>query len=88
MTWSDAINPNEIGDLPTSGTLFTITNDDGFSGLLEVTVYVANADELVKAYRYLIIEMSATSATPSSSNLTLVNGQASFITSASPNSDV
>ena len=71
------------GAIP-AGTLFNVTPTTGYDGDLEVTVYLANADELSKNYRFWMIRLQLTDGTnpvdaqEATQVLTLNNGQSSF----------
>ena len=76
------------GGIP-EGILFNVTPTTGYDGDLEVTVYLANADELSKNYRFWMIRLQLLDgSTPVDAQgdtqvLTLNNGQASFYWSSS-----
>ncbi|MFC1949221.1 hypothetical protein ACFLW0_03510 [Chloroflexota bacterium] len=75
------------GALP-SGTLFQIIPATGYTGDLEVTVYLANPDELTRNYRYWLMRLQLTDNASSGLNpvdaemitqvLTMSNGEATF----------
>ncbi len=74
------------GAIPT-GNLFNITPASGYTGDLEVTVYLSNPDELTKNYRYWLLRLQLTDnstghnpvdAQGGTQVLTMENGHASF----------
>ena len=70
------------GEVP-SDPLFDITPDAAYSGDLLANVYLANAANLTKAYRYLNMKLYLSGSeeaeeTPNYQMLTLQNGEASF----------
>ncbi len=56
VTWSDNISEDEIGSVGT-GELFDVTWDPAYTGDLEITVLLTNADELIEAFQYLNMEI-------------------------------
>jgi hypothetical protein len=71
------------GEVP-GGDLFTVTPNPAYNGDLSVKVYLANTDNLTKAYEDLSLELYLEGSveageTPSYRTLTLDNGSASFI---------
>ncbi len=71
------------GNIP-AGTLFNVDPAEGYSGDLEVTVYLSNPDELTQNYRFWMIRLQLTDgsnpvdAQGGTQVLSLNNGQASF----------
>ncbi len=72
------------GNIP-AGTLFNTTPTTGYSGDLEVTVYLANPDELTQNYRFWMLRLELEDGTGTNVDaqggtqvLSLNNGQASF----------
>ena len=71
------------GAIP-AGNLFDVTPTTGYDGDLEVTVYLANPDELSKNYRFWMIRLqlidggNPVDAQMGTQVLTLNNGQAGF----------
>ena len=71
------------GTIP-AGTLFNVTPATGYNGDLEVTVYLANPDELSENYRAWIMRLQLTDGTDpvdaqdGTQVLSMDNGQASF----------
>ena len=70
------------GEVP-SGDLFTVTPNPAYTGDLDVKVYLANTDDLSKAYHYLNMKLYLNGSveaneTPNYQLLTLDNGQAGF----------
>jgi hypothetical protein len=70
------------GEVP-SGDLFTVTPNPAYTGDLDVKVYLANTDNLSKAYQYLNMKAYMAGSveadgTPNYELLTLDNGQATF----------
>jgi len=71
-----------MGEVPT-GDLFTVTPNPAYTGDLDVKVYLANTDDLSKAYQYLNMKLYmegsvSANETPDYQLLTLDNGQAGF----------
>jgi len=76
------------GTIP-AGNLFDVMPETGYTGDLEVTVYLANADELSKNYRFWMIRLQFVDSTGNACDvqggtqvLSLNNGQASFYTTS------
>jgi hypothetical protein len=74
--------PTLTGSTPT-GNLFEITPNSSYNGNLQVRVYLANTDALLKAYKYLNMELYLEDSveagkTPNYRLLTLENGVATF----------
>lgn len=74
--------PTLTGITPT-GNLFEVTSDSGYSGNLQVRVYLTNTDALLKAYKSLNMELYLEGSveagkTPNYRLLTLENGVATF----------
>ena len=70
------------GEVPT-GDLFTINPQPGYSGDLQVDVYLNNAGSLIKAYQYLNIKLHlegslSANETPNYRLITLQNGRTAF----------
>ena len=70
------------GEVPT-GDLFDITPNGAYTGDLQVGVYLTNASNLIKAYKYLNVKLymegsDVASETPDYRVLSLQNGEASF----------
>ena len=71
-----------MGEVPT-GDLFTVTPNAAYTGDLDVKVYLANTDDLSKAYHYLNMKVYLNGSVeagedPNYQLLTLDNGQAGF----------
>ncbi|MCL0094495.1 hypothetical protein M1N58_01160 [Dehalococcoidales bacterium] len=94
ITWD--VFGRAIGELPENQPLFTITTDPGWTGDYEVRVYLANAAELVDAYRYLNMKLmfvdeyadeigldrQAREVDPDWQLLTLTNSEVTFLVDA------
>ena len=70
------------GEVPT-GDLFTVTPNPAYTGDLDVNVYLANTDNLSKAYHYLNMKVymegsEEADETPNYQLVTLDNGRATF----------
>ncbi|RLE46909.1 MAG: hypothetical protein DRJ31_09535, partial [Candidatus Methanomethylicota archaeon] len=70
------------GEVPT-GDLFDLTPNAAYTGDLQVGVYLTNAADLIKAYKYLNMKLylegsEEASQTPSYQVLSLQNGRANF----------
>ena len=73
------------GSIPGPHNLFDVTVDSAYDGDIEVTVYLANADELSKNYRFWMLRLEFVDGTGNPDDiqggvqvLSLNNGQASF----------
>ena len=82
VTWTDNVTAGTSGTVGT-GDLWKVDRDTLFSGDVQVTVYLINTGELAQTYEHLNMKIDTTSGSPTSVLLSLVNGKATFILSAS-----